>query len=397
MLENLAIQYGTPLYVYDAKKIINQYSLVKESFDGLRTKILFAMKSNNNPEILKTLLSQGSGVDTVSLGEAKLALEVGFRPENIIFTPASTDEKGIRFALNAGIVLNVGSLAELEKVGQIQPGAEVSIRVNPNVGGGHHEHNITGGTDSKFGIDYTYSDQVKEIVKKYDLKLIGTQTHIGSGILDIETYLQMMDIILDTAKDFEDLKFVDFGGGFGIPYKPDEVALDLKELGKKAKEKFEEFRKTKGNDEVEMWIEPGRVLLAESGVLLTKVNAVKNNPQKTFVMVDSGYSQLVRPMLYGSYHEIVNISNPDAEKKVVTVGGNICESGDVFAKDREIAEPREGDILAIMNAGAYSMAMASNYNLHLLPAEVLIESDGSTRLIRKRQTFEDVLRNWDLN
>lgn len=391
----LAKEFGTPLYVYDSEKIKSNFQLLKASFPYLRTKFLYAVKTNNNPEILKILLNEGCGIDTVSINEVKLALYVGFKPENILFTPASIDEAGMHFCIENNVLLNLGSLSELERFGQLFPGKEVSIRLNPNVGAGHHEGNITGGLKAKFGIDYSYANQVKEIVDKYGLKLVGTHCHIGSGILETEVYLQMMDIILEAASRFQDLRFVDFGGGFGVPYKPDQKPLNLAELGQKAVEKFTAFCKARGNDNLEMWFEPGRFIVCEAGVFLTRVNAVKNNPERTFAMVDGSYSQLVRPLTYGSYHEIVNLSNPKGAKKIYTVGGNVCESGDVFAREREIAEISEGDILGILNAGAYGMSMASNYNLHLLPAEILMEND-TPRIIRKRQTFDDLLRNWQV-
>lgn len=390
-LEALAQQFGTPLYVYDGDKIRSQYRLLKSAFSYTPTRFFYALKANSNPAILKLLLQEGAGADTVSLNEVRLAFQVGFRPENTIFTPANASDEDMAFAVEQGVILNLGALSELRRFGEAFPGGRVSVRINPNVGGGHHEHTITGGPLSKFGIDHTQTEEIKAIVKQYDLRLIGTHSHIGSGILEVETFLKAMDIVLASVQDFDTLEFIDFGGGFGIPYKPDEEPLDLKTLGEKASEKFAEFCLKKGYDQLAMYFEPGRFLVAEAGVLLARVNTVKKTPHRTFVCLNSGYANLMRPLTYGSYHEIVNLSHPDGEKTIVDIAGNICESGDMFGRERPLAQAQEGDILAIMNAGAYGMSMASNYNLQALPAEVLVEK-GTARLVRPRQTFEDLVR-----
>ncbi|MCT4591835.1 MAG: diaminopimelate decarboxylase [Candidatus Gracilibacteria bacterium] len=392
-LEELAHEHKTPLYVYDEDRIRQNYRNLKDNFTYPKTRFFYAVKSNYNPHILRILLEEGSGVDTVSVNEVKLALEADFSPDQIIFTPANLSDEDIDFAVEQGVILNLGSISEINRLGERYPGYRVSVRINPNVGAGHHEHTITGGESSKFGVSYLEAGKIKEAVDAHRLDLVGIHSHIGSGILDTETFLYAMDVVLDVASNFDTLGFVDFGGGFGVPYKGEDQAMDLGELGRLASEKFAKFAE---NRNIEMYFEPGRYIVCDAGIMLTKVNTIKTNPQgRKFACVDSGYAQLVRPMIYGSYHEIINVSNPDGAKEQVDIAGNICESGDMFARQREISAVREGDVLAVLSAGAYGASMASNYNLQAIPAEILVNNQGQIKKIRNRQVFSDILKMFD--
>lgn len=385
-------KFGSPLYVYDADTIKQRFRQLKESISIIKNnKILYACKANSNIEIIKILNQEGAGIDVVSPGEAYSALLAGCKSSDILFTGNNMSNWEFDYAVSQGVLLNVGDLSALERFGQKYPGSDVCIRINPDVGGGHHEHVITGGPESKFGIYFTDVKKALETAQKYKLKIKGIHQHIGSNILEEKTFLKAVDVLLKSAKEFPDLEFIDFGGGLGIPYKPEEKSLNLKEMKKEIAEHFKKFCEEYGK-EVEFWIEPGRFLVGESGYLLTTVNTIKFNPGYKYVGTDSGFNHLVRPTMYGSYHEIINTSNPDGEKENVTVCGNICESGDIFARDRQISKISEGDILAILNAGAYGYSMASNYNTRPLPAEVLIEGN-EVRLIRRRENFEELLRN----
>jgi len=392
VFERVAEKFGTPIFIYDEEKIRSQAGRLWMSFGRYQpVKILYAVKANSNPYLLKFLKGEGIWVDAVSPGEIALALKVGFSSKNILFTGNNITDEEMVFAMEREILLNIDSLSRLEKFGKKYRGAEVCVRINPDVGAGHHDHCITGGPKSKFGIWYSEVDKIKEIAGRYDLKIIGLHQHIGSQILDPDKFLMAMNVLLRVAKNFQGLEFLDFGGGLGVPYKPEEKPLDLIELGKKFCERFSEFCRKYGK-RLTLIIEPGRYLVAEAGYLLTRVNTIKKNPDgREFVGVDSGFNHLIRPAMYGSYHQIVNLSNPYGKKEKVDIVGNLCESGDKFAEQREINQVREGDLLVIKNAGAYGFCMASWYNSRPRPAEVLVRSDR-IELIRQRETIRDLIR-----
>lgn len=390
--KELIEKFGSPLYVYDENVIRSKFRELKESISSIKnTKILYACKANSNVEVIKVLKEEGAGVDVVAPGEIYSAVLAGCKKEDILFTGNNMTDQELDYAVSHGVLLNVGDLSALERLGKKYLGHEVCVRINPDVGGGHHEHVITGGPESKFGIYFSDVKLALEIAEKYNLKIKGIHQHIGSNILEESTFLVAIDVLLKSAKEFPDLEFIDFGGGLGIPYKPEDKKLDLNSLNTKVAEHFKQFCSEYGKD-VQFWLEPGRFLVGESGYLLTTVNTIKTNPGYKYVGTDSGFNHLVRPTMYGSYHEIVNTSNPEGEKEKVTVCGNICESGDIFARDRELPKITEGDILALLNAGAYGYSMASNYNTRPLPAEVLVNGD-TVKIIRRRENFEELLRN----
>lgn len=381
--------FGTPTYVYDESKIEKQFHSLMSSIHYRPKKILYAMKANFNPHILQILKRLGSGIDAVSPGEVILSKRYNFFT---VFTGNNVTDEEMEIVQRKSDLVNIDSLSALEKFGKSYPCRSIGIRINPDVGAGHHDHCITGGPKSKFGIWYSELEKAKRIADRYELSIIGIHQHIGSQILDVEKFLLAMDVLLKEAPRFPDLKTINFGGGFGVPYRLEEKTLPIEELGRKMSERFHDFSEKYGRRLI-MMIEPGRYLVAESGWLLTRVNTIKRNPNgRTFVGVDSGFNHLLRPAMYGSYHHIINVSNPDGRKEVVDVVGNICESGDKFAEEREITEPREGDLLVIATAGAYGYSMASNYNLRGLPAEVLIKLDGNIKLIRERVSNETLIR-----
>ncbi len=394
--EQLVKQFGSPLYVYDADVIRTRVRELQEHI-GLypKTEFLYAVKANYNPTLLKLIISLGCGVDAVSVEEVQLALHVGCKKENIMFTGNNMTDEEMKTVHELGVLLNIGSLSRLKKYGQTFPGSNVSVRFNPNVGSASHETNITGGPNSKFGISFQDVEVVKRIALEHNLTVVGVHQHIGSGWLGLTEPKLALDVILDIAKQFDHLEFIDVGGGFGVPYKPDEERLDLASLGTFISEKFSAFCKEYGK-ELTLRFEPGRFIIAEAGQLLTKVNTIKTSISgRAVVGTDTGMHHLVRPAMYGSYHPIRNCSNPNGPRKEYDITGNICECADYFAKERSLNEIREGDILSIDIAGAYGMSMASNYQLRILPAEVLVDGD-SVRCIRKGQTFDQLITQFDV-
>ncbi len=351
------------------------------------------MKSNSSPEILKLLKDQNAFIDTVSLGETLLTLELGFTPDRILYTANNITSEEMNAVFGLGVLFNIDSLSRLEKFGQAHRGSEVCLRFNPNVVAGAHKNIRTGGKDTKFGLTIDSLNNALDIIRTYDLHVIGLHEHTGSGISNIEKFLQSVTKLLEIAENgsFPDLQFINFGGGFGVPNKPDEEILDYKLLGKKLAELFSSFCKRYGK-ELDLYLEPGRYIIAESGYLLMEVNTIKENYGKTFVGTDSGFPQLIRPMFYDAYHHIVNLSNPDGVNKSYYICGNICESGDYFAKNRDISEIRETDVLAILNAGAYCYSMGGIYNMRPMPAEVLVYNN-SNRLIRERKSPQDLVNS----
>jgi diaminopimelate decarboxylase len=389
-VEAICQQFGTPLYVYDAEKIVAQLKTLQSTFAESNVKVKYAAKALTSLSILKLLKKNGSGIDVVSVNEAKLALRAGFDPKEIMFTSNNVDIGEIAQAAELGIYINMDNLSILEKFGQKYGSAyPCCVRLNPSIMAGGNLKISTGHSKSKFGIPVEQLPQIKELVNHYKIVINGLHIHTGSEIKDVDVFMKMADILFELAIDFKDVKFLDFGGGFKVAYKPDDHVTDIPRLGERLNQAFKDFNK-KYNRNLELWIEPGKFIVSESGYLFTRVNIVKRNPSITFLGVDSGLNHLIRPMMYDSYHEIVNVSNPKETQQTYTVVGNICET-DTLGADRSLNETREGDLLAFKNAGAYGYSMASTYNSRFRPAEVLV-IDGKAKLIRERDTFEDLLR-----
>ncbi len=367
---DLARKFGTPLYAYDAAIIRARAKELRSAFP--EAKFHYAVKANTNPKILKLIRGSGFGAEAVSLGEVRAALRAGFKPQDMSFTCSNLETGELRAVAKKGILMHLDSLGQLEAFGRLRLGREVSLRVNQGIGAGHHSHVITGGPESKFGIDISQLVKAKSLAGKYGLTITGLQQHIGSNVLDEKILLKAARALLGTARDFPDANRLDFGGGFGIPYRPGERRMDIRKFAAGFHRELRKFENETGR-KLHIAFEPGRYLVAEAGVLLVSITDIKKNPSRTFVGVNSGFNHLIRPAMYGSYHEIANASRNGGRKKKVSVAGNVCESGDVFAKDRMLPECRVGDTLAILNAGAYGYSMASRYNSRDLPREVLVD------------------------
>ena len=390
-LHALARDFGTPLYVYDAEKIVHQLRTLKTAFSASDVKIKYAAKALTNLSVLKLLRAHGSDIDVVSIEEAQLALRAGFKPGQIMFTPSGVDFSEIVEGVNLNLTINIDNLSSLEKFGQkYQDTYPCSIRLNPHIMAGGNYKISTGHSNSKFGISVYQLPDIHDVVKRHNLRVNGLHIHTGSDITESEVFLKMADILFGVAHDFPHLRFIDFGSGFKVAYKEGDNVTNVYDLGLKLTKVFNEFCQRYGR-KLELHFEPGKFIVSEAGVLLVKVTVVKSTPSLTFVGVNSGLNHLLRPMMYDAYHEIVNISNPRGAQKLYTVVGYICET-DTFGADRKLNEVREGDILAIKNAGAYGYSMASNYNSRLRPAEVLL-LNGQAKLIREREKLEDLLRN----
>lgn len=390
-LLQIAETYGNPVYVYDAEKIAAQYNRLTSAFDKVGSlKINYAVKALSNISVLKFLKSLGSGLDTVSIQEVKLGLEAGFDPKDIIYTPNGVSLEEIEMVTKLGVQINIDNLAVLEQFGTKHPSIPVCVRINPHVMAGGNTNISVGHIDSKFGVSIHQIPHLLRIVENTGMRINGIHMHTGSDILDIEVFLYASEILFETAKNFKDLDFMDFGSGFKVPYKDGDIETNIEEFGSKLTERFQEFCKSYGK-EITLAFEPGKFLVSEAGYFLVKVNAIKQTTSTVFAQVDSGFNHLIRPMLYGAQHEIINLSNPKGRERFYSVVGYICET-DTFANNRRINEINEGDILAFKNAGAYCFTMSSNYNSRFRPAEVLWHKNKA-HLIRKRESFEDLIKN----
>jgi len=387
----IAQTHGEPTYVYDAAIIATQYKRLTEAFSKVPSlRINYACKALSNISVLQFIKQLGSGLDTVSLQEVELGLQAGFAPHEIIFTPNGVSLEEIERVTQKGVQINIDSLSILEQFGTKHPQIPVCIRINPHVMAGGNRKISVGHIDSKFGISIHQIPLVLRIVENTKMNINGIHMHTGSDILDIDVFLRAADILFDVAIQFKDLTFVDFGSGFKVPYTKEDIETNIEELGEHLSKRFQSFCQTYGRD-LELTFEPGKFLVSQSGYFITKVNAVKQTTSTVFAQVNSGFNHLIRPMFYGSHHEIKNISNPKGKERFYTVVGYICET-DTFGSNRKISEIAEGDILAFKNAGAYCFTMASNYNSRYRPAEVLWH-EGEAHLIRKRETFEDLMQN----
>ena len=388
----LAKEFGTPLYVYDEKTLRKSCRDMRELLPNKNFRVSYSAKANSNIELMKIIRDEDIDADAMSPGEIYMQQLAGFNSQQIFFIPNNVSADEMRYAIDRDIMISVDSLSQLEMYGKINPGGSIAVRFNPGSGLGHHDKVVTAGKKTKFGIQTAQIDEVKELLKKYKLRLTGINQHLGSFVLTKEPYLTGVKELLNIAKQFPGLSVIDFGGGFGIPYKKTDIRLDLSDLSEGLDEMLTEFLKCYDNKDVMFRIEPGRYIVAECGILLGTVHTVKNNYDTEYIGTDLGFNVLMRPVLYDSYHEVHAVKKTGLNNQVKprTIVGNICESGDIIAENRELPQIDEGDILIVQAAGAYGFSMSSNYNSRLRPAEVLINSDGTHRLIRRRETFEDL-------
>ena len=391
-LTRVAEEFGTPTYVYFERIIRERISTLRKYLEGIPFQLSYACKANGSLPVLRVMREENLGVDAVSPAELEVALRVGFQRDRILFSANNMTDQEMSEALDCDVLLNIGGLSRLERFGQTHPGARVSVRLNPQIGAGHHNHVITAGPASKFGIGVENIDEIQSIASRHGLRVVGLHQHIGSGILDTEILGKAISVMLDAALRFDQLRFINLGGGLGIPYRPNESALDFDAWHDKIVLPLKDFLEKHPSDQLTFVFEPGRFLVAESGSLLVRVNTIKKTPGQTFAGVDSGMGHLARPAIYGAYHEICNLTNPDGARAPYDVVGNICESADFFARDRLIQEIREGDLLCILDTGAYGMSMASMYNTRPLPSEVWIPASGEEpQLISERETTADLV------
>jgi diaminopimelate decarboxylase len=392
--EELVGRYGSPLFVYEEATIRERCKELKSFVKNSNFRVNYSCKANNSIAILKIMREEGMTVDAMSPGEIYLELEAGFTNDEILFICNNVSKEEMRFAVEKGILMSVDSLSQLKYYGEINPGGEVFVRINPGIGDGHHAKVTTGGK-SKFGVVIDEIPTIKEIAEKYNLKIVGINMHIGSLFLDPGKYLSAVNRLLEVSMNFDDLKFIDFGGGFGIPYKKkEEKRFPVEQFAKDFDQLLTEWKTQNNKANITFIIEPGRYPVAESCTILTTVHSIKENYQVKYIGTDMGMNLLIRPAMYGSYHEVVVCNNVESDNiATVTVCGNICESGDLIAEGRKLPQINLNDTLAVLDAGAYGYAMSSNYNARLRPAEIMIDIDGKARVIREKENMDWLLAN----
>ena len=387
-------KYGSPLYVYDENTLRKRSKEMMDLLPNKKLVVDYSIKANTNIELVKIIKSEGLHVDAMSPGEVAFEKKAGYKNNEIMYVCNNISESEMKEIIKEGILISVDSLSQLEMYGKLNPNGEVIVRFNPGVGAGHHEKVVTGGHHTKFGVQREFIDDVKRIIKKYNLNLIGINQHIGSLFLDYNSYIEGVKNILEIASSFKGLKLIDLGGGFGVPYNHEE-RLDLKKLSIELDKVLSAFLDNYDNKDVIFYIEPGRYVVCEAGILIGSVTSVKENYNTNYLGCDIGFNILMRPILYDSYHEIkVLQKNSNDLKETYTVVGNICESGDILGSDRLLDKASVGDAIIVYNTGAYGYSMSSNYNLRCRPAEVLITADHKDKLIRKRDTIEDMMSNF---
>jgi len=396
---HLAEKYGTPLYIYNEKIIRMRCNELKNLVPYENFKINYSAKSNSNLAILQIIKDENLNVDAISPGELYIEKMAGFTPENMLYVSNNMSKEEMQHVVNEGIVISVDSSSQLDMLGSINNGGKVAVRFNTGIGKGHHAKVVTGGSKTKFGVNAEYVDDVKEILKKHNLTLVGINHHIGSLFMESTDYINAATNLVNLAKNFDDLEFINFGGGLGVPYKKqeNEARLNLKELGENLNKVMENFASEYGK-RVTFLIEPGRFISGESGLILGTVNTIKNNGSNKFVGTDIGFNVLARPVMYDSRHEMevyrnITGTTPD-DNEIVTVVGNICESGDILARDINLPKILENDLIGVLDAGAYGHVMSSNYNSRPRPAEILIRENNEVVLVRKRETIEDLVKDF---
>lgn len=388
-LVQLSETYGAPLYVYDADKMKENYDAFTNAFDVKHLKVHYACKALNNQAVLKLFRSLGAGLDCVSIEEVRLGLHAGYAPEEILFTPNNISIDEYQQAIELGIKINVDNLSTLEYFGINYPTLPIYVRINPHLMAGGNQKISVGHIDSKFGISIHQVPNVERLVKKFNMNVMGIHVHTGSDILDADIFIKAANLVFSVVEKFETVTHIDFGSGFKVAYKPDDLHTNIKRFGKKFSKAFNAFCERQGK-EYTLEFEPGKYMVSNAGVFIAQANLIKQTTSCTFVGLNTGFNHFIRPMFYNAYHHIENLSNPQGEPKIYNVVGYVCET-DSFASDRLLPEVRKGDFLAFQNAGAYCATMASNYNSRLRPAEVML-SDGQAHLVRRRETIEDLLR-----
>lgn len=386
--------FKSPVYVYEEAKILRQCDRVLSSLKDLPVKWLYAIKANDNPFIIEAINKKGIGFDTVSLEEVILCQAFTDNPADIFYTENSMTDEEMERAVEAGVVLNIGALSRLEQYLKHPKTKECCIRINPAIGDGHHAKVNTGDPESKFGIRIGLLKDAVDLAAKYNKKITGIHAHIGSGIKEPENQIAAMKVMLELSEEFPDLRYINFGGGMPTPYRKSDREFDIERFAELARQLLTEDLKNRP-DGFEYFFEPGRWFVAEAGYLVTSVTTVKNQVETVYLGTDTGMHHLVRPPLYDAWHGVVNLNKMEApHDQLYTVAGNICESGDILAFDRLLPETEIGDVLAICDAGAYGMTMASQYNRRSLPAEVMITENGELKCIRPRLTADETVERF---
>jgi len=392
---DLADRFGTPLYVYDRAAIVRQIDRVRRAFAALPFRPFYAMKANSALAILRLVHEHGFGADAVSPGEIFLARRAGFGHDDIWFTCSNVSDDDLRLIGDTRIVVNVNSMSEIDRVLRLALPNPIALRLNPDIGAGHHADVVTAGGGVKFGIDLAEVEQARMLVEDSGRKVVGLHAHIGSGIDHIEPLIESARRLLDVSSSFDNLRFLNFGGGISVPYRPAETEFPIEEYGAELTRIADRTLRTRRLTAI---LEPGRYIVAGAGSLLARVTAKRISGGMWWLGCDTGFNHLVRPSKYSAYHHIVNATRGDRGTEELIVSGNLCESGDVFTRAADgTPEPRTmertdvGDLIAFCDAGAYGFSMASHYNARLLPAEVMVDGDSAS-VIRERQGFEDLVR-----
>ncbi|MCL2351497.1 MAG: diaminopimelate decarboxylase [Firmicutes bacterium] len=392
----LVRRFGSPLYLYSEDILRANCRTLKNMCTYKNFRVNFSVKANTNLAIIRIAREEGLCADAMSPGEIAAVMAAGYEAPEILFIPNNVSGEEMRFAAEKGIMISVDSLSQLDLFGRLFPGKSVAVRLNPGIGAGHHEKVVTAGDAAKFGVNLAELPEIKEILRRRGLRLAGLSQHIGSKFMDSGAYIMDIRNLLAAAEEFPGLDFIDFGGGFGIPYRKqeNEPPMDMGRTGVLLDAIMSDFAARYGK-EVQFIVEPGRYVAAEAGVLLGTVHAIKHNGSIKFIGTDIGMNTLMRPALYDSHHdiEVYSLNPPAGGPEAVSVVGNICESGDILAKDRPLPRISEGDVLGVLDAGSYGYSMSSNYNMRLRPAEVLLRSNGEAAVIRERDSLEDLLRN----
>lgn len=395
--EEIVKEYGTPVYVYNEEIIRKHMQSVSKVITKYPYTANYSVKANTNIHILKLALEEGINCDAMSVGEIKMLEAAGFPYERIFFVPNNVSDEEMQYAIDQNIMTSLDSLSQLEQYGELNRGGRCAVRINPGVGAGHCEKVVTGGKKTKFGISEDDIDSIFEIAKKYDLTIAGINQHIGSLFMSPEPYLEAVSNLLRIAKRFENLEFIDFGGGYGIPYHKldDEKEYPMEDFKKRLEPILDDFVKEYGKAPL-FKSEPGRYCVAEGSVILGRVHATKENAGKTYIGTDIGMNVLVRPSMYDSWHDIEILRNGKTVTSdnliEQTVTGNICESGDLLAKDRMLPKTEKGDLICVLDTGAYGYSMCSTYNSRPRPAEVMVTKEGKTICIRRKETYEDIMK-----